>query len=329
MKKSIIRILLLVFTSLLCFSLFSCGDKTEYTLEINGVMPNIEKGFFGEENSSFFPDISQYIKSNADDLVYSAVSSNPDIAKVECNKEKLTVTVLRGQGEAEITVTVSSAKAEKSIELKFKVTAELYARIACVGDSLTYGHSWHNEAYPVYLAELLGDEIEVQNFGLNGASVTGFNPPLNLKYSEQAEFDASLKYNADIVIIMLGTNDSKGWADAEPIFQAEYEELIAAYRDVNPDVKIIAVTAPPTMENNKFSIPDDIITENVVPLQKEIAEENDLTLVDLSGRFLDRSDNSDPFGEFIRGDAAFDGVHLTIEGAEFLAELIAEAIYGL
>ncbi len=328
MKNRFLKFILLVIVSLLCISLFSC-DKTEYTLEKNGEMPDIHKGYFGEENSSFYPDINKYIKTNADDLKYYAESSNSDIARVECNKEKLTVTVLRGQGESEITVKVSSKKADKALEFKFKVTSELYARVACVGDSLTYGHTWNNESYPVYLSEILGNNIEVKNFGKNGASVTGINPPLNLKYSDQPEFTESLEYDADIVIIMLGTNDSKGWTDAEHIFKSEYESLISAYREKNPDVRIIAVTAPPTMENNKFSIPGNIITENIVPLQEEIASENGLTLVNFSGRFLDLMDHSDPYNEFIRGKAEDDGVHLNIDGAKFLAEIVAEAIFGL
>ncbi len=308
----------------------SCGNnKTEYTLETRGSMPDITKGYFGEQNSSVFPFVNDYISTNADDLTYSAVSSDPSVAKVEMNKEKMTLTVLKGEGESEITVTVSSVKANKSVDLKFKVSAVTYSKVACIGDSLTYGHSWPEEAYPIKLAEALGSSFNVQGFGKNGASVTGFNPPLNLKYSTLDEYQASLDFDADIVIIMLGTNDSKGWSDAEPIFKAEYEKLIEAYREVNPEVKIILVTAPPTMENNKFSIPGNVITNDVVPLQKELADENDLTLVDFSGRFLDRADHSDPYAEFIRGDAAFDGVHLTIEGAEFLAELIVEAIYGM
>src|SRR4051812_40315304 len=47
-------------------------------------------------------------------------------------------------------------------------------RVACVGDSITFGSGIpdreHN-AYPAQLANLLGDRYEVRNFGVSGATL--------------------------------------------------------------------------------------------------------------------------------------------------------------
>ena len=47
-------------------------------------------------------------------------------------------------------------------------------RVACIGDSLTWGFSLPDplrQSYPALLQERLGAEYEVRNFGCNGASV--------------------------------------------------------------------------------------------------------------------------------------------------------------
>ena len=47
-------------------------------------------------------------------------------------------------------------------------------RVACVGDSITYGHGIENRlkaCYPAQLGRMLGDQWEVRNFGVSGATM--------------------------------------------------------------------------------------------------------------------------------------------------------------
>src|SRR4051812_3765193 len=47
-------------------------------------------------------------------------------------------------------------------------------RLACVGDSITYGAGTKNpktDSYPAQLSRLLGDKWLVQNFGVSGATM--------------------------------------------------------------------------------------------------------------------------------------------------------------
>jgi len=83
-------------------------------------------------------------------------------------------------------------------------------KIACVGDSITFGSRVKDReinSYPAQLSALLGDDYEVKNFGKSGATMLDNG---NKPYIKTPEFEASLKFNPDIVIIKLGTNDSKG-----------------------------------------------------------------------------------------------------------------------
>ena len=82
-------------------------------------------------------------------------------------------------------------------------------RVACVGDSITYGFNLINrekESYPSVLNELLGKEYEVGNFGFSGRTLlkNGDYP-----YVSEKLYQDSLNFNAKIVIIKLGTNDTK------------------------------------------------------------------------------------------------------------------------
>ena len=46
-------------------------------------------------------------------------------------------------------------------------------RVACVGDSITYGHGIkdrENDAYPGLLSSLLGEKYDVRNFGVSGST---------------------------------------------------------------------------------------------------------------------------------------------------------------
>ena len=102
-------------------------------------------------------------------------------------------------------------------------------RIACIGDSLTWGFTlldpWR-QSYPALLGEMLGPEYEVRNFGCNGASVR-FDA--DLPYVQTQAYRASLAWGPDIVLLMLGSNDANpsNW-DADP--SADPTAAMAAFR---------------------------------------------------------------------------------------------------
>ncbi len=194
-------------------------------------------------------------------------------------------------------------------------------RIATVGDSITYGHAWHDQSYPSYLATELGGNYSVGNFGLNGASVTGYGGS-GLKYAEQSEFDNSIAFDPNVIVIMLGANDANGWANAAASYESELRALIAAYRSACPDAEILLVTSAPTLDGNGFGIPNDVIKDSVNPIQRAVAGDLGLTLVDLR----EQMENADGgYAAFFRDD----GVHLSEAGAQFVSDVIADAVRAL
>ena len=84
-------------------------------------------------------------------------------------------------------------------------------RIACVGDSTTYGtampNNMHN-SYPAQLQRFLGDGYHVANFGVHGKTVQDTNDD---SYRRTKQYARSLAYDPDIVVLMLGANDEIHW----------------------------------------------------------------------------------------------------------------------
>src|SRR3712207_5545352 len=82
-------------------------------------------------------------------------------------------------------------------------------RVACVGDSITYGagvSGREKNSYPAVLGQWLGTKWDVRNFGVSGATLLKKG---NRPYWKQQKFADALQFKPDVVIIKLGTNDSK------------------------------------------------------------------------------------------------------------------------
>ena len=105
-------------------------------------------------------------------------------------------------------------------------------RIACVGNSITYGHGIRdreNGSYPAQLQKLLGTTYTVRNFGVSGSTMLkqGDRP-----YWDEPEFQNATDFNADIIVIKLGTNDLKphNWQHADQ-FIDDYLAMIDHFRN--------------------------------------------------------------------------------------------------
>lgn len=192
-------------------------------------------------------------------------------------------------------------------------------KVACVGDSITYGHGvtpWHKNNYPAVLQNLLGDSYNVQNFGVSGttAQSTGDQP-----YIETEVYKESINYNADILIFMLGSNDSKpeNWADVET-FKKEYLALLDTYITDEDSPKIyLGIPAKAFYDDENqtsgptnYDIQDDIV-KKIGDVIKEIAAESGYKYIDI---YELASQHSEWFAK--------DNIHPNSDGAKAIAEEI-------
>lgn len=128
----------------------------------------------------------------------------------------------------------------------------------------------------------------------------------------------SLKFEPDVVFLMLGTNDGYNWTGSASAFDAEYRKLISSYLDGGADT-VILMTAPPTLEKNAFNLPNDVIRDNVCPAQRAVAEDMGLPLLDLRTLLEEQEDLTSLY-------RPGDGVHFSVAGATLVAQYAADAL---
>ena len=198
-------------------------------------------------------------------------------------------------------------------------------KVACVGDSITYGHSvsgWEKNHYPAVLQEILGDAYHVANFGVSGACV---NKNGNKPYTSRTIYEDSVKYDADSLVFMLGYNDSKpkNWIDMET-FLEQYQELLDTYlNDANGPKVYIGICAKAyyadgvTSKTARYGIRPEIVDQIATAL-KEKYEKEDVVIVDIHGLTGKHPE------WFVK-----DGVHPNKDGAKAIADEVAKWILNV
>ena len=206
-------------------------------------------------------------------------------------------------------------------------------RVACIGNSITDGHGIELASaygYPALLQKKLGSGYWVKNFGVSARTLLnkGDHPYMN----ELAWRDA-LAFDPDIVVIKLGTNDSKpqNWQHASE-FRSDLEQMLFALRpDLAQPVKkkkgkkkaapapaarpqIILCTPIPAFKST-WDISDEVITNQIIPILKDAAAKYDLQLLDLHTLYAGDGDKM-----------LSDGIHPDGRGVQRLADIVAGAL---
>ena len=128
-----------------------------------------------------------------------------------------------------------------------KKKAAQKVKVACVGNSITYGTGIQDRehfSYPVQLQKMLGDKYLVGNFGKPGATLLkhGHRP-----YMQQEEYRQAMAFKGDIAVIHLGINDTdpRNWPNYRDEFVKDYLSLMDSLRSVNPKVRFILARMTP------------------------------------------------------------------------------------
>ena len=214
-----------------------------------------------------------------------------------------------------------------------KTSAPDAIRVACIGNSITDGHGIDmatQHGYPALLQQKLGDKYWVKNFGVSARTMLnkGDHPYMN----EMAWRDA-LAFQPDVVVIKLGTNDSKphNWEHG-----AEFkQDLVQMITSLCPDLadlpknkkkrakalaeaktKIFLCTPIPAFKES-FKIRESIIAKDIIPVQQEVAQEYGLQVIDLHTLFANDADKM-----------FSDGIHPNEKGVDKMADIIAAALKG-
>lgn len=169
-------------------------------------------------------------------------------------------------------------------------------RIACVGDSITYGVGASNRtktAYPAMLQTKLKEKRPDKNFvvlnygrsrayAINNAEVDyKYASAQSIAYTASPEYNSSLRSKPNIVLIMLGANDAYTAAqnkDAAKKYTEALEKLVNTYRglETSPEVYLLLCT-------DRFDTAQRIkdLKNVIIPAIEQVAKKLECPVIDM------------------------------------------------
>lgn len=192
--------------------------------------------------------------------------------------------------------------------------------VYCLGDSITYGSGLSDAervsaSYPAQLKQLLGARYTIMNYGVPGATL---QDTTEKSYRNTGYIEITEMHSPDILLIMLGTNDSKpAYWDATR-YKAQYVELVQELKQIE-SCPYIYLMAPPEAfpgadGNILYGIDNEVIHGQVREIVREVAEQTGVGMIDL---YAVTEGHVEYFG---------DGVHPNAQGYALLAEAVADRI---
>lgn len=199
----------------------------------------------------------------------------------------------------------------------FKAPRKDAVRVACIGNSITFGAGIKNrsrDSYPSVLARMLGDNYWVKNFGVSARTMLnkGDHP-----YMNEPAYKNALAFNPNIVVIKLGTNDGKSFNwKYKADFMKDAQNMINAFKGLPSQPKIY-LCYPSKAYLTGDGINDDIISKEIIPMIKKLAKKNDLSVIDLHTAM-------DGMPELFP-----DRIHPNEKGAQVMAKAVYQSISAL
>ena len=228
-------------------------------------------------------------------------------------------------------------------------------KIITIGDSITWGSCSNNtlggrdpdqsRTYQGYLRSYVGSSYNIVNYGVSGLSVlpdpyyatvpSEWDKARGAYYNSSVQ--AALKSAPDVVLIMLGTNDSKltdagkaGVWDSitggEENFYQAYKKLAEAFMELPSHPEVYIMLPPPALPQgyrgrNAYRITNDIQEQHIVPILRNIAEELGLDVIDVRGAFPSATTQNT---QVRLSGYLLDCVHPNSRGYELIAKTVAK-----
>jgi len=181
-------------------------------------------------------------------------------------------------------------------------------RVACVGDSITEGSgAAKGMSYPEQLQKLLAPGWKVGNFGRSACTLLKKG---DFPYWNESVYRSALNSRPDVVVIMLGTNDTKpqNWRYRVE-FVGDYLELVESFRALATRPRIHVCLPCPVFGEGNFDITAECLAEYLELIQ-DLATRQSLELIDLHSVFCDKP------------QLIPDRVHPSTEGAAEMAKAV-------
>jgi acyl-CoA thioesterase-1 len=186
-------------------------------------------------------------------------------------------------------------------------------KVAFVGNSITQGPGRDNpDSYPLQVGDLLGSAYDVKNFGVSGRTLLKKG---DFPYWNEPQFQQVKDFKPDVVVIKLGTNDSKpqNWVHKAE-FVKDYLDLIAEFRSHMPTDGKVYVVMPVPVTRVNFGINPEVMNNEQRLMLMEVIQKSGADLIDLYTPLMDKP------------ELLPDGVHPNKEGLSIMAAVVARRI---
>jgi len=193
-------------------------------------------------------------------------------------------------------------------------------RISCVGDSLTYGSGVIKtrdvDSYPAKLQKKLGTSHLVSNFGVRNATASADG---DLPYIGSTQYKKSLESEPDIVLLMLGTNDSKTYNWNAKSYEEGIKSLVQTYKnlDTNPTVYLMISPYCFSLDGSdiaEYQVQPKVVAGKIRDIVEKVAAEEGVEVIDLYSVTVGKEERYR------------DGIHFDAEGYKIIADYIYDII---
>lgn len=192
----------------------------------------------------------------------------------------------------------------------FGAQAQSAIKVACVGNSITEGAGL-DKTYPEALQELLGEAYEVRNYGVGGRTLLKKG---DFPYWNESMYEEVLAWHPDIVVIKLGTNDTKpqNWQYKKD-FVKDYKAFVKSFQKLPSNPQVYVCYPVPVFED-KWGINEAALKGEVLPAIEKIARKRGVKTIDLYVPFTGQA------------HLTYDNIHPNDEGAALLASEVYKAL---
>ena len=187
-------------------------------------------------------------------------------------------------------------------------------RVACVGASITQGvGAAPGKSYPAQLQSILGPRWLVKNFGVSGRTLMKKG---DRSYWAERAFKSAQDFHPDVVIILLGGNDTKpqNWVHHDE-FLADYQAFVETFKNLPSHPRVFICRPTPVIGKGNYGINEPHLLQEL-PLIDQVASAENVTIIDLHAALLHKP------------ELFPDRVHPNTAGAALIAQIVATALTG-
>lgn len=132
----------------------------------------------------------------------------------------------------------------------------------------------------------------------------------NFPYWNCKEFTNVFAYKPDVIIIKLGTNDTKPQNWNPTNYKKDYQALIDTFKTISSQPEIY-ICLPVPVFNTRWGINDSTVIHGVLPILHDLAKENKLAIIDLYYSMQNQAANFP------------DDIHPNEEGVKVMADIVS------